>query len=87
MVEAVAETLFFGTSALVVVTALAFSMVGLLLAVPAIALIPVVSEYEGELRARQELPPGYVPVADRVPRYMVRIFIVFIGVFAIRALR
>ena len=85
MVESVAEPLLLGHSTFVVVASLAFATVGLLLAVPAVSLIPPVDEYERELRMRRALPLGYVPLGDRVARYAARILFVFVVVFLLRA--
>ncbi|HSZ55956.1 MAG TPA: hypothetical protein VK797_09860 [Tepidisphaeraceae bacterium] len=79
MLEAVAEFLLVGHSTFSMVAMFAFATLALLLAIPAIVLIPVVGEFERELAERNSLPPNYESLEKRVPQYMVRILVAAIA--------
>lgn len=77
MIEGIAMTIAFGASTFALVSLFAFSVVSMFLAIPAIMLMPVIEELEGELRARRALPAGYVPISERIPGYVIRMILLF----------
>ncbi|HEV2296251.1 MAG TPA: hypothetical protein VGR35_20570, partial [Tepidisphaeraceae bacterium] len=72
LAEGLASLLAFGPSVVGMVEMAVAGAVALLLAVPAIVLLPAIGEYERELRRRRALEPNYVPVEDRLPGYVLR---------------
>jgi hypothetical protein len=88
MVESFAAIVILGASTFEIILLLTATTVCLLTAIPAILLMPVVSECERELRARRELPAEYRLVEQRLPRYVGRVcFCLVLAVVANAAFR
>jgi len=83
MAEGIASLLAFGPSVSAMLEVAIATAVTLLLAVPAIVLLPAIGEYERELRHRQALEPDYVSVDDRVPGYVLRMIAWFAAAIVI----
>ena len=77
MVESIAAIVILGASPFEIIVGLAAANVCLVTAIPAILLMPVVSECERELRARGALPAEYRAVEKRLPRYVGRMCLFF----------
>lgn len=70
--EGLASIVMFGASTAGLISTCIFCLISLLLAAPALALLPVVGELERELRSRSALEPTYVPMEERLPRFTLR---------------
>jgi hypothetical protein len=87
MIESGVELLLLGSSTLIRAILLGFLLVALVLAIPAIALIPMIEECERELVVRRGLPAGYQGLNRRVPRYVMRMMAAFVAVALVASIR